>query len=70
MPRNARSYQIVPIAPYRRRLKPMIAKAPAMLRVACECPADLIVDGQFVHVLPKRSILRVCIAKREMEFVK
>jgi len=69
MPRDSRSYQIVPIAPYRRKFKPMITKQPATLRVACECPADLIVDGQFVHPLRRRSTLRIRIAKREMEFI-
>lgn len=70
MPRSARNYQIVPIAPYRRKFKPMIAKAQATLRIACECPADLIVDGQFVHALRKNNALRVRIAKRGMEFVR
>jgi NAD+ kinase len=72
MKRTARSYQVVPIAPYRRLFKPMTLseRQVCRVRVVGAAKADAVVDGQMHRPIRKGSRLVVRKAKRSLEYVK
>lgn len=71
LPKHARKYAIVAIAPYRRAFKPAIAPD----SVACNVwtgsrSADLVFDGQFIHKIRPRARIRIRKSTRFTELVR
>jgi len=71
LPRHARRYEIVAIAPYRRRFKPVVVPDSA----ACAAwtmsrSADLVFDGQFIHHMAPGTRMAIRRSKRTVELVR
>jgi len=71
LPRHAKKYEIVAIAPYRRAFKPMTVPDSAAAAATTSSPnADLVFDGQFIHRVRPGSRIRVRRSSRSVELVK
>ena len=71
--KKAREYLLTPIAPCRREFQGMILsdRISSELRVFSECPAHVVVDGQFEHSLNERTnMLSFKKSRRKLKFVK
>lgn len=71
LPPRSSAYEIIPIAPYRRSFEGMLLDehVESKVEVADARRADVIIDGQFVHGMRRKSTLRVRKSKRSMEFL-
>jgi len=72
MPHLAKNYQVVAIAPYRRRFSPLMVN-PGMtceVHVDSTCDADAVIDGQYEVPVKRKCILIVKRSKREFLFVR
>ncbi|MFH1285520.1 MAG: hypothetical protein ABIH99_02970 [Candidatus Micrarchaeota archaeon] len=69
--RNARGYEIVAVAPYRREFKPLVIneREKALLRVKSHGEIEVVVDGQFGHKLRGNNVL-VFKSSRKTGFLK
>jgi NAD+ kinase len=69
---NEWRYQVVPIAPYRRKFKPMLVGKDKVcrLKVIGKMKADVVVDGQAHWPIKRDSELVVRVCKRKFEFVR
>ena len=72
MPHLSKKFQIVAIAPYRRRFKPLIIKSDEKARVHVDstCTAGAVVDGQYEHPVKRKCCLEVKLSKREFLFAR
>ncbi len=72
MPPLSKSYQIVPIAPFRREFSPLTLSPSTHCTVEIEprCRADAVSDGQFLYPITKPCRLQVFVSKNRMGFVK
>jgi NAD+ kinase len=70
--RNARAFEIVGIAPFRRTFKPHIVNenAKCHLVVESECDADVVIDGQYVYPIKRKSRIEVWKSEKDFLFVK
>jgi NAD+ kinase len=68
----SRKYQAVAIAPYKREFSPSMIdeKTKSMVEVESECDADVIIDGQFVFPMRKKSVVEVWASPDSALFVK
>jgi NAD+ kinase len=71
LPKHARKYEIVAIAPYRRAFTyAIVPDSVTASAVVKSNNADLISDGQFIHHLKAGSIIKVWKSSRAIELVK
>lgn len=72
MPPDSKKFQIVAIAPYRRKFAPLIAgeNSRCELHVDSTCTADAVVDGQHEVPVKRKCTLIVKRSKREFGFVQ
>lgn len=71
LPPTARKYEVVPIAPYRRRFKPVVLPNSAKCEVVViKGNADLVIDGQFIHHVKLNSKINVQISKKTFSLLK
>lgn len=67
LPRKARKYEIVAVAPYRREFKPAVVPNSTECEVrVVEGDAELVIDGQFIHSIPPNSAIKVRLSKRRL----
>jgi len=72
MPNLSRSYQVVPICPYRREFSHVML-SPSVhckLKIEPSCRADAVSDGQFLFPIAKKAVLHVWVSKNALGFVK
>ena len=69
---TSKKYQIVPIAPYRRKFKPMIldGSVKSKLLIKTTCKTDAVVDGQLEYPLKNNTLIFVQVSKNSFEFVR
>jgi NAD+ kinase len=65
-------YEIVPIAPYRRKFKPLVLSksTKSKLLIKTTCQTDAVVDGQIEYPLKNNTLIYVQLSKKYFEFVK
>jgi len=70
--KTARAYEVVGIAPFRRTFKPHIVNENARchLVVESECDADVVIDGQYVFPIKRKSRIVVWKSEKDFLFVK
>lgn len=68
---DAKSYEAVAIAPFRREFAPTIVPASVKCRlvVESECDADVVIDGQEVFPLKQKSVVKVWVSGKYAKFV-
>lgn len=71
LPVDANAYEAVAIAPFRREFSPTVVHANVQCRlvVESECDADVVVDGQEVYPLGKKSEVKVWVSEKQAKFV-
>ncbi|MFH0818105.1 MAG: hypothetical protein V1909_05755 [Candidatus Micrarchaeota archaeon] len=72
---NSKNYELVPVAPHRRLLKPMFASidAPAELKILSRYRhdvVDVVVDGQLIYEMGLNASLIVMKSKKEVSMFK
>ncbi len=71
LPKHARRYEVVAIAPYRRLFKPMIVRDSAVSSATTKSStADLVFDGQFIHRVKPGSKIRVYKSRQTVELIR
>lgn len=72
MPSLSKNYQVVAIAPYRRRFSPIVANSNTICEVHVDstCDADAVIDGQYEIPVKRKCTLIVKRSKREFFFVR
>jgi NAD+ kinase len=72
MKKTQEKYQIVAIAPYRRKFKQMIVdkKYKSKLYIRTTCKTDAVIDGQKEITLKDRTKIIVFVSEKRFEFVK
>jgi len=69
---GSKKYEIVAIAPFRRRFKPMVVPENTVCRleIASECDAHAVIDGQFAYKLKRKSRVRVWKSKSKVSIAE
>ncbi|MEM3555504.1 MAG: NAD(+)/NADH kinase [Candidatus Micrarchaeia archaeon] len=71
LPPNAKKYEVVPIAPYRRSFKPVVLPNSAKCTVVVKKGnADLVIDGQFIHHIKTNSKIAVEVSRKHFSLLK
>ncbi len=68
-------YEIVPVAPHRRRFKPMLVKddVQAIVKIVSRYQhdvVDVVIDGQIIHEMGMNASIRICKSKRSVSLIR